>query len=306
MIRAALVACVFLSLSACGPKVPQHAGSKTRAPWKKAKPIKLEDGADKLTGELDYADYKRARWYRLDVPAHGDLALALEFTPTDDAGDATVALEVLDESFRVISEDPDAPVVEPEKSEDDEEEDEEEEEEEDDDGGDTSKTRQLTDLAPGRYLIHLFVTGRLDSAEYELAVTYTPKAAKIETDFPRQVPFVPELAAVPPVDDAPVVEERKRPRPTGPRPPRPPKPDPEPTGQAVTALVINAAASGSGTEITFNAGTDAGVAAGRKGTLAGVKNGGFTVSSCTARTCKATVKASIDEVNQSNKKVTIR
>src|SRR5687768_16963027 len=130
-----LAACVSVSLSlcvaACGPKVPQHNGYKTKSPWKKAKPIKLDDKLQGTAkGELDYADYKRAKWLYVDVPENGDLSLSLAFTPTDDAGDATVAMEVLDPVWNVISEDEDAPLVEPEKTIDDDDEDEDDEDDE--------------------------------------------------------------------------------------------------------------------------------------------------------------------------------
>lgn len=321
-----LVACVSVSLGlglvACGPKVPAHSGYKTKSPWKKAKPIALDDKLQGTAkGELDYADYKRAKWLYIDVPEDGDLSLALAFTPTDDAGDSTVAMEVLDPGWNVISEDEDAPLVEPEKQksddgEEDEEEEDDEEEEEDDDsgsGGDTQKVRSLSKLAPGRYHVHLFLVGRLDSAEYELTVGFAPVKAAIDTGFPKDVAFAPALPIVPPEDDAPFEkEDPKKDKGKGKGKGKPkdkdPEPEPEPASTgAVKALVISAnASSGGGTDISINAGTDAGLAAGRKGSLGGVKNGSFTLSSCSARTCKATVKASIDEVNKSSMQVTIK
>src|SRR5690242_13413276 len=95
-----LAACGVLWLGllfgACGPKVPQHAGYKTKSPWKKSKPLTLDDKMSaKAKGELDYGEYKRAKWYYLDLTTDGTLDLAMQFTPTDDAGDATVAMEVL-------------------------------------------------------------------------------------------------------------------------------------------------------------------------------------------------------------------
>jgi hypothetical protein len=322
-----LVACVSVSLGlglvACGSKVPKHNGYKTKSPWKKAKPIALDDKLQGTAkGELDYADYKRAKWLYVDVPEDGDLNLALAFTPTDDAGDSTVAMEVLDPGWNVISEDEDAPLVAPEKEKSDDgeeegEEDEDEDEEEDDDdsgsGGDTQKVRSLSKLTPGRYHVHLFLVGRTDSAEYELTVGFAPVKAAIDTGFPKDVAFAPALPIVPPEDDAPFEkEEPKKGKGKGKGKGKPkdkePEPEPEPVSTgAVKALVISANASSSGgTDISINAGTDAGLAAGRKGSLAGVKNGSFTLSSCSARTCKATVKASIDEVNKSSMSVTIK
>ena len=318
-----LVACVSLTLglsvAACGPKVPGHAGYKTKSPWKKSKQLVLDEKLTaKAKGELDYGEYKRAKWYYLDLTTDGTLDLAMQFAPTDDAGDATVAMEVLDSGFHVISEDEDAPVVEPKKGkggDDEDSEDDEEEEDEDEDaegsGGDTQKTRQLTALKPGRYYVHLFLTGRLDSAEFELQVGFVPVSVEAETDFPKQVSWLPALAMVPVADDAPVVAKKPdKGRGRGGRGGggnKPPPPPPPPTSGGTKAIVIGAAAaSGGGTDITINGGTDAGLAAGQSGTLAGVKNGAFTIKSCSARSCKATVKASLDEVNKSSMSVTIK
>ena len=319
--RVCLVACVFVSLGVfaaggCGPKVPQHSGSKLKYPWKKAKEIELDaDRKGRSTGELDYAGYQRAKWLYVDVLEDGELNLELEFEPLDDNGSSTVALEVLDPLWNVISEDPDAPVkaAKKKKGEDGDEEeydDEEGDEEGDDDSsGETQKSRQLTGLSPGRYHVHLFLVGRTDMAEYELNVAFVPVAPEHRSDFPKHVAYSPALPVVPPIDDGPAVAEKK-PKGKGkgrgkPKVKEPKEPE-EPAGESVKALVISANASGSGTAITINAGTDAGLASGRKGSLAGVKNGGFTLTSCTSRTCKATVKASIDEVNKSSMQVTIK
>jgi len=326
-----LVACVFLSLAACGPKVPQHAGYKTKSPWKKSKPIVLDEKLQaKAKGSLDYGAYKRAKWYYVEITGDGTLDLKLDFQPTDDGGDATVAMEVLDASYRVISEDEDAPVVAEKKAkkkkhakhEDDEGDEEGEEDEEDDgdaddegSGDETQKTRQLTGLHPGRYYVHLFLTGRLDSADYELQVGFTSVATSAETDFPKQVAWLPSLPVVPVEDDAPAVAKKPERKPHGgggkkppkDKPPEEPAEEPAGPGGPVKGLVIGAAAaSGGSTNITINGGTDAGLAAGRKGTLAGVKNGAFTITSCSQRSCKATVKASLDEVNKSTMQVTIK
>ena len=338
MVRARLVGCGLLALgllfgaplAGCGPKAPTHNGYKTKTPWKKAKPITLDDKLEaKVKGELDYGEYKRAKWYSLDVPEDGQLALALQFTPTDDAGDATVAMEVLDANFRVISEDEDAPVEEAPaakgKAPDDEDADADDDEDEDADddggddssGGDTQKSRQLPGLAPGRYYVHLFVTKRLDAAEFELNVGFTPVAKPSESTFPREVAFLPVLPVVPLEDDAPVVPDKKC---TGKKcgggkkgggGGKPDKPDKEPEDKPVStgtvqAIVIDAKATSGGTEITISVGTNGGVDAGRKGSIGGLKNGSFTITSCSDKSCKATVKATIDEVNKSSRAVTIK
>ena len=331
MTRLWMAVCVFLSLGllACGPKVPQHSGYKTKAPWKKAKPFALTDGQGKVKGTLDYADYKRAKWYALDLPSNGDLNLDLQFEPTDDAGDATVAMEVLDSTYHVISEDEDAPLVAPDKEDGDdeaeEEEDDEEEEEDDDDGGEgenTQKVRGLDSLPPGRYYIHLFVTKRMDSAEFTLQAAFTPMEAAIKTNFPKSVAWVPSLPQVPVADDAPdqpVKKDDKKDDKKGggkkhgggkkvkPVPEETPEDPPPETGKtAVNADVVDVSPNDSGgSTITFNAGTNDGLAAGRKGTLKGVKNGSFSISSCTANACKASVKASADEVKKSSMTVKI-
>lgn len=337
MLRASLVACLAASLSlglgtGCGPKVPTHTGYKTKAPWKKAKPLTLDEKMSATSkGELDYADYKRAKWLTLEVP-DGNLTVNLEFTPTDAAEDATVAMEILDSSFNVISQDEDAPLVpaedeederakddeedEEEDEEEEEEEDEEEEEEEDDDsGGNTQKTRVLPNLTAGTYYVHLFLTKRLDTAEYKLAVQFEAVSKEPESSFPKDVAWVPALPIVPFDDDAPAPApppKDKKPPKKGhkDKPDRPDPPDEEPASTgAVTARIIDVKTAGNGTgaDIQIGAGTDQGLAAGRKGSISGVKKGGsFTLASCTARTCKASVSASVDDVNRSSKSVTIK
>jgi hypothetical protein len=323
MIRVSLAACVALSLAACGPSVPQHAGYKSKSPWKKAKPISLAEGNQgKAKGELDYADYKRARWYTVELPSDGTLDVAMQYQPLDDAGSSTVALEVYDAGFSLLSEDEDAPVAaaarDGDGDEDDDadggdDEDEGEDADDDEGSGETQKQRSLPGLAAGRYYVHLFVTGRMDSAEFEVQATFTPVALPRETDFPRQVAWLPALPIVPLEDDGPPPEKVTS-KPSkggskggGKKPATPPPADDAPASTgAVQAIVISVAAGSSGAVITINAGTNAGLAAGRKGTLAGVKNGAFTLSSCGERTCKASVSATVDEVNKSGMQVTVK
>lgn len=314
MLRACLVACVALSpvLGACGPSIPKHSGYKTKTPWKKPKSLELDDKLEaSAKGELDYAKYKRARWYALAIPSDGTLALALEYTPIDEAGEATVAMEVYGPSWQLLSEDEDAPLEAPTPDEGDDDDDEDDEEE--DDEGETQKQRSLENLAPGTYYIHLFVTGRMDIAEFKLGASFAPVAAVASSDFPKDVAFVPPLPIVPLEDDAPAAEkkpDRKPPRP--PRPPRPDKPDkpdkdPAPSTGSVSASVIAATPNDSGgTNITINVGQVDGVEAGRSGSIVGVKNGGFTLSSCGQKSCKATVKATVDQVKGSKMEVVIK
>jgi len=341
MLRASLVACLAMSVSlgfgtGCGPKVPQHGGYKTKKPWTKAKPITLDDqNLGTAKGELDYADYKRAKWMTVSIP-EGNLQVDLEFTPTDDAGDATVAMEILDANFKVISEDEDAPLVavepedddrdedagaddEDEDEDEDDEEEEQEEEEESDSGGDTQKTRTLPALTAGTYYVHLFLTKRMDAAEYKVAVKFEPVVKTLESTFPKDVAWVPPLPIVPFDDDAPAPAPPKDDKDKGKgkgkgksrdkgKDKEPEEPEPASTG-AVNAQIIDVkvSSSGSGADIMINAGTDQGLAQGRKGSIGGVKKGGsFTLASCTARTCKASVSASVDDVNRSKKSVTIK
>ncbi len=323
MLRACLVVCVLVSLGSlagCGSSIPQHSGYKTKSPWKKPKPLVFDDKLEaKAKGELSYADYKRAKWLAIDLPEDGILVLDLEFAPTDDAGDATVAMEVLDAGFNVIAEDEDAPVQAadaPDEGEDgDEEEEDGDEDSGDDSSGETQKNKTLPDLAPGRYYVHLFLTKRLDAAEYKLAVKFEPVVKEVASGFPKDVAWVPALPIVPPEDDAPPPAEKKpekkpcKGKDCKKRDPKPPKPEPEEPAStgAVSARVIDVkVGSGGGTDITIGAGTDQGLTSGRKGSINGVKNGGFTIASCGNRSCKASVKASVDEVNASSKKVTIK
>ena len=61
--------------------------------------------------------------------------------------------------------------------------------------------------------------------------------------------------------------------------------------------------SGGGTTITINRGTDQGVADGMQGKVTGIKQGSFTLSGCSSRSCRGVVKATPDEVNRSGKVV---
>ena len=90
--------------------------------------------------------------------------------------------------------------------------------------------------------------------------------------------------------------------------PDPPVEEPASAGAVDAAVVdVKVAASGEGTDIVIAAGTDQGLAEGRKGSINGVKKGGsFSIKSCTAKACKASVSASVDDVNRSKKTVHIK
>lgn len=280
-------------LSACaGPQIPQHSGYKSdkAKPWKKPKAIALDEKLEgKTEGELQYGDFRRAKWFSLDIPANGELALRLEITPPGDEAndDFDLAMEVLDPGYRVIS-----------KS-----------DLEEEDAHELNKVRTLYDLAPGKYLIHLYLQGRKDSADFVLRAAFKrTAAAEVKSDFPAKVAFLPPLPMVPINDDTPksyrppttaVVKIKK-----GPRQPtvKVEKPGPAPTTK--NARVIGLSVVSGGTQITVGIGTAQEVAAGWKLKIQGV-SGGFTLSDCGERTCKATVTATPDQIKAGGGNVTL-
>ncbi len=281
-------------LSACaGPQIPQHSGYKSdkAKPWKKPKAIALDEKLEgKTEGELQYGDFRRAKWFSLDIPANGELALRLEITPPGDEAndDFDLAMEVLDPGYRVIS-----------KS-----------DLEEEDAHELNKVRTLYDLAPGKYLIHLYLQGRKDSADFVLRAAFKrTAAAEVKSDFPAKVAFLPPLPMVPINDDTPksyrppttAVVKIKR---GGPRQPtvKVEKPGPAPTTKS--ARVIGLSVVGGGTQITVGIGTAQEVAAGWKLKIQGV-SGGFTLSDCGERTCKATVSATPDQIKAGGGNVTL-
>lgn len=282
-------------LGACGgPQIPVHSGYKSDKvkPWKKPKAIALdpEKLEGKTEGDLNYAGYKRAKWFSIDVPANGELDLRLEITPPGDEAneDFDLAMEVLDPGYRVIS-----------KS-----------DLEDEDAHELNKVKTLYDLAPGKYLVHLYLQGRRDTADFVLRAAFKrTAAAEIKSDFPTKVAFVPALPMVPLNDDTPksykppttAIVKIKR---GTPRTPTPPKPDKTPVATPKSARVIGLSVVTGGTLITLGIGTAQDVAAGWHGKIAGVQ-GGFTLSDCSERTCKATVAATPDQIKAGGGNVTL-
>lgn len=287
-----VLAAALVAIGACGgPDIPTHSGYKNDKlkPWKKPKLIPLDDkGEGKVDGELEYAAYRRAKWYAVDLPSDGELELNLEITPPGDAADEEfdLAMEILDTNFQVIS-----------KADVDEE-----------DAHEMIKNRTLYELTPGRYLIHLYLQRRIDLAEYDLKVKFLPQARAFESDFPAQVQFPPRLATIPPIDDTPADQIRVAKQPkvkrTGKGRTKGPKPPPEDKGQKMNARVINVAVSGSESVITIDRGTNQGVTDGMKAYVKGVP-GGVTLNSCGERNCKAKVNATPDQISQNGGKVTI-
>jgi hypothetical protein len=276
------------AMTACGgPQIPVHNGYKPKeaAPWKKPKALKFDDkGEAKAEGDLSYPDMRRARWYELNLPSSGQLTIGLEITPPGDAvnEDFDLGMEVLAPGYRVIS-----------KSDLD-----------DEDAKELNKKKTLVELAPGKYLVHLYLQGRMDTADFVLRAAFkSTAAAEVKTNFPAEVPFVPVLAQVPLQDDTPrnykpVIVEKHGPKHTRPATPAPPP------AATVTARIINVQIVAGGTQITLGRGTTTGATDGMHGSIRGVASG-FQIGGCNDRTCTATIKATPDQIKTSDNMVTL-
>jgi len=276
--RRALVL-LTITIGACGgTPIPAHNGYKSdkAKPWKKFKTLKFDEkGEAKAEGELSYPDMRRAVWFAADAPINGELGIRVEITPpgeaTNDAFD--LGVEVLDPGFRMLVR---------------------KDLEEGDSQQDLNKTATLKDLAPGRYWIHLYLQGRLDTSEYVLHATFkSAPPADVKSDFPAQVAFVGALPMVPLTDDTPknyhpptttvVVVQKKHPKGAPPPPPPPPV-------TTLSARIISVSVVPGGTQITVGRGTSSGAAAGMKGKINGISNGAFTLTACTERACTTTLQ----------------
>jgi hypothetical protein len=183
---------------------------------------------------------------------------------------------------------------------------------EESDAGELTKTKTLVDLAPGQYLIHLYLQGRMDTAEFVLRAVYKrTAAAEVKSNFPSEVDFVPMLAMVPLTDDTPknykpqVVVVKTTPK--GPKGPKPPKPPPEaPKVVGSTARVIGIAVVSGGTEVTIGRGTTSNPPAndGMKAKVSGVSDV-VQITNCSDRTCKATVKGTPDQITKAGGSVVL-
>lgn len=280
---------LLLIVAACGgAQVPTHNGYKGGAkakPWKKAKTLKFDEKSEaKVEGELSYPDQRRAAWYVADLIQPGQLDLKLEITPPGESTNEEFDLgfEVLDPGNRVIARSDLA---------------------EGDDAGEIQKSKSLLDLEPGRYMIHLYLQGRLDTADYVLRAVFKPMSTVGKSDFPAQVAFPQNLPMVPLQDDTPksyhpptpttVVQIKKLPI-------KKPKEDKAPPPvAAMTARIINMQVIGGSTQITIGRGTSAGAGIGMKGKIVGVPTGSFTIAACNERTCTATVSATPDQIKGS-------
>jgi hypothetical protein len=269
---------LLLIVAACGgAQIPAHNGYKSdkATPWKKAKGLKWDDKLEaKIEGDLSYPDRRRAGWFITELTQHGELDLRLEITPGDSSGeDFDLAMEIMDADYRVIA-----------KS-----------DSEESDSGQLTKQKALLDLDPGKYYIHLYLEGRLDTADYVLKASFKPSGATAgKSDFPAQVAFLPHLPMVPIGDDTP----------KGYQPPTvihavhhtEKKPDPPPVA-TLTARIIGVSVVSGGTQITIGRGTATGAKAGMQGKVNGLAAGSFTIASCNERACTATVSATPDQVN---------
>lgn len=285
------VALLAAAGAACGgPKVPMHSGYKSDAakPWKKPKVLTFDEKNEvSADGDLSYRDYRRARWYAVDLPANGELSIKLDITPPGEAvnEDFDLAMEVLDPGFRAIS-----------KS-----------DKEESDTGELAKSKTLVDLVPGRYLIHLYLQGRMDTAEFNLRLAFKRTApAEVKTSFPSEVEFVPPLALVPPKDDTPPGYKPPAATPvrsTGtirrPPPKEPDKPKVEPIIARITAIVV----VNNKTQITIGRGTGSKAANGMKVKVNGL--GVFEVVECTETRCKALIPGTPDQVRSGGENVTL-
>lgn len=281
------VALVLLAVAACGgPQIPQHSGYKNdkSTPWTKPKSLKWNDKNEaKADGFLDYGKFQRARWFALDLPSHGDLDIKVDINPPGDAvnEDFDLGVEVYDPGLRVIAK-ADA---------------------EDEGAGELNKKKSLKDLPPGRYLVHLYLEGRMDSADFNLGAAFHPTpAAEVKTDFPAQVMFPTPLAQVPLNDDAPASYRPKVETPTkvtvirskG-HPQQPPPPPPPPKAAALSARIVGMTVVGANTQITVGRGTDTQAANGMHVSIKGVPGGG-TLVNCTPRVCQAVIPATVDQI----------
>ncbi len=171
-----VISLVFAGLLLVGcssQQIPQHTGYKGKkpTPWTKPKVIELdEELAAKVEGEVDYGTYKRAKWFALTLPGPGSLTIDFEVVPNNDA-EMDLAFEVLDKNHRVLTRaDADAEDVNEQK-----------------------KQRKLDDLDEGTYLIHVYLQGRLDAADFELKLKFARGEKPWKSDFPQSGAYLAEL-----------------------------------------------------------------------------------------------------------------
>jgi hypothetical protein len=280
---------LLLIVAGCGgAQVPTHngyrGGSKAK-PWTKAKTLKFDDKNEaKVEGDLSYAEKKRAAWYVADLASPGQLDLKLEIVPPGDGTNEyfDLGFEVLDPDNRMIARS---------------------DLHEGDDSGEIQKSKSLLDLEPGRYLVHLYLQGRMDLCDYVLSAAFKPMSTVGKSDFPAQVSFPQALPQVPLQDDTP--KSYKPAKPTAVvvvkkgRRKAPPKEEKPPPVTTLNARIIGMQVMGGSTQITIGRGTSAGAVVGMKGKIVGVPAGSFSLAACNERTCTATVSATPDQIKGS-------
>lgn len=272
MVRALLL--VSALVACAGGSIPRHNGYRsTKArPWKKFATLQFDEKLEaKTEGELSYRELRRAAWIAVDLPSSGELNLELEANPSSDIVSDTfdLGLEVLDEGYRSLLR---------------------KDLEEGEAQQDLVKTATLKDLTSGRYWIHLYLQGRLDAGEYILRAAFkSGTVTEGKSDFPAQVANIGPLPLVPITDDTPqtyrsppVVSKKRR--------KSPPRPPPPPPAVPMSARIIRVSVVTGGTQITVGRGTTGGAAAGMRGKVEGLANGGFVLAGCEERTCTATLQ----------------
>ena len=282
-----LVVLAIAVVTACGgQQIPQHNGYKANAkPWKKFKTLKWDDkGEAKADGDLAYGQYRRSAWYAVDLPVPGEIDFRIEVTPPGEAvNDAfDLGAEVFDSGYRMLVR---------------------KDAEEGDAAGDLNKQLAIKDQPPGRYYIHLYLQGRLDTCDYVLHALMKGSApAQVKSDFPAQVAFLPALAMVPIQDEAP---KNYKPTPTAvvthvvkKGHVDPVKPPPPPPVAGVTARILQVNVVSGGTQIVIGRGTESGANDKMHGKINGTSIS-FTIAGCSPRTCTAVVAATPDQIKAS-------
>ncbi len=273
----------FALAAGCGPSAPLHNGyRKNRAkPWLKAKVNQFDEAGEiEIDSKVSWAKRRRARWYAIDVPAFGDLSVTLRSEQIGESSDEfDLAFEVLAENGKVLL------VA----------------DKEEDDAGEEEKERALAEVDPGRYLIHVFLQSRTHAATFNLRVKFVPGVQPNDSTFPRDVAYIGNLPAVPPVDDAPppvIVRHKCK----GKKCKRVIRVPPPTAGKSVRVRITGITASERGSRIRIGAGKNKGITKGSRGAIitksgTRITNGIFTVSRVTSTESFASVRAKSDAIN---------
>lgn len=275
-----------LLVAACGgaqkPVLPD-ANSGTDSSWKT--PGKLEIDSDSKSGTaadtVSYPGGDRTDWRRLKIAAESDVTFTLNVTPSRPGLD--VQLKVLDESYNVLG------TGVGEKS--------------------GRKKVVVKKAEPGKYYVVVYAPNVGDAGAYKLKVKVKPTpvvdagGTPVATGGP-DVPLPDKLAAIPPGNSK-----------SGPKPPRPPREPKEPkepkepvvvedTSKTLRARIVDMASGGSGTILTLDKGSSAGLTKGAKGSIlnkAGKVVGSATVTSLSEGSSRADTSASMDVLGDASK-----